>query len=84
VKVPRNRAAAGWLSGGKPDEEPLMAKPPASPPSSDIDGVHQDGMRPSKPLDTHGQDSGDLEEAGREDAARPNYSNEESTDDRSS
>ena len=25
----------------------------ASPPSSDIDGVHQDGTRPSKPLDTH-------------------------------
>jgi hypothetical protein len=37
-----------------------MAKPPASPPSSDIGGVHQDGTRPSKPLDTHGEDGGDL------------------------
>jgi hypothetical protein len=59
-----------------------MAKPPASPPSSDIGGVHQDGTRPSKPLDTHGQDSGDLEDAAREDAARPDYSDEESSDDR--
>jgi hypothetical protein len=59
-----------------------MAKPPASPPSSDIGGVHQDGTRPSKPLDTHGEDGGDLEQAAREDAARPAYSDEESTDDR--
>ena len=59
-----------------------MAKPPASPPSSDVDGVHQDGTRPSKPLDTHGQDSGDLKQAELEDAARPEYSDEESTDDR--
>ncbi len=59
-----------------------MAKPPASPPSSDIGGVHQDGTRPSKPLPTHGQGSEDLEEAARQDSARPAYSDEESTDDR--
>jgi len=59
-----------------------MAKPPVSPPSSDIGGVHQDGTRPSKPLDPAGQDGGDLEQAGRDDAARPEYSDEESTDDR--
>lgn len=59
-----------------------MAKPPASPPSSDIDGVHRDGMRPGKPLPSHGQDSADLEKAGDEDAARPDYSDEESKDER--
>ncbi len=59
-----------------------MAKPPASTPHSDIDGVHQDGMGPSKKLPTPDSDTGDLEEAGKGDAARPAYSNEESTDDR--
>ena len=61
-----------------------MAKPPASPPSSDIGGVHQDGMRPSKPLARPGEDGGDLEQAAREDAARPDYSDEEPKDDRTS
>ena len=61
-----------------------MAKPPASPPSSDIGGVHQDGTRPSKPLPSQDQDSADLEQAAREDAARPSYSNEDSPDDRTS
>ena len=61
-----------------------MPKPPQSPPSSDIDGVHEDGTRPSKPLPSHGQDSADLEDASDEDAARPDYSHEESTDDRTS
>ena len=59
-----------------------MAKPPSSPPSSDIEGVHRDGMRPSKPLPPEGQDAGDLEQAGREDAARPDYSDEKPKDDR--
>ena len=59
-----------------------MAKPPESTPHSDIDGVHQDGTRPSKKLPTPGSDTGDLEQASREDAARPGYSNEESKDDR--
>lgn len=59
-----------------------MAKPPTSPPSSDIGGVHRDGMRPSKPLPSHGQDNEDVKRAGEEDAARPNYTNEESNDER--
>jgi hypothetical protein len=58
-----------------------MAKPPASTPHSDIDGVHQDGMRPGKPLPTS-KSGAALQEAGEGDAARPAYSNEESTDDR--
>jgi len=61
-----------------------MSKPPTSPPSSDIGGVHRDGMRPSKVLPTDGKDSGDLEQAGREDAARPDYSDERPKDDRTS
>jgi hypothetical protein len=64
------------------DQETLMAKPPSSPPSSDIDGVHRDGTRPSKPLPTGGEDGGDLEQAAREDAARPDYSEERPKDDR--
>jgi hypothetical protein len=59
-----------------------MPKPPSSPPSSDIDGVHQDGMRPSKPLPTGGRSGEDLEEAAEQDAARPDYSDKESNDDR--
>ena len=59
-----------------------MPKPPQSPPSSDIDGVHQDGTRPSKKLPAQGQDSGDLEDASRENAARPAYGDDRSGDDR--
>jgi hypothetical protein len=39
-------------------------------------------MRPSKPLAEPGEDGEDLAQAAREDAARPAYSDEESTDDR--
>ena len=59
-----------------------MAKPPETPPHSDMDGVHRDGTRPSKPLPSHGQDSGDLERVSRQNAARPAYSDDESGDDR--
>ena len=59
-----------------------MPKPPQSPPSSDIDGVHQDGTRPSKPLAPKGSDGEDLADAAREDVARPDYSDEGSSDDR--
>jgi len=73
-----------------------MAKPPASPPSSDIGGVHQHGTRPSKPLDSDGQGGEDLARAARQDVARPDYSgdrpdhgdpdrrNKEARDDRTS
>ena len=60
-----------------------MAKPPASQPSSDIDGVTQDDTGPSRPLPTDGQDAGDLERTRQNNAGRPNYSDENSKDDRS-
>jgi hypothetical protein len=59
-----------------------MPKPPNSPPHSDIDGVHQDGTRPSKKLSGRGDDTKALEQAGREDSARPEYSDDRSADDR--
>lgn len=59
-----------------------MAKPPASTPHSDIDGVHRDGTRASAKLPARGADADDLRKASEEDAARPAYSNEESSDDR--
>lgn len=59
-----------------------MSKPPETPPHSDIDGVHRDGTRPSKPLDPHDDDAGDLERAREENAGRPNQSGQGSRDDR--
>ena len=59
-----------------------MSKPPETPPHSDIDGVHRDGTRPSKPLDPDGQDAGDLERARKENAGRPDQSGQGSRDDR--
>ena len=50
-----------------------MSKPPPTPPHSDVDGVHRDGTRPSKPLPPHGQDGEDLERAARETVGRPDY-----------
>jgi hypothetical protein len=59
-----------------------MAKPPQSPPHSDIDGVHQDGTRPGKKLP--GGEAGEaLELAAREDAGRPDHSDDRPADDRS-
>lgn len=59
-----------------------MAKPPDTPPNSDINGVHEDGTRPSKKLPPHGDDNQDLKRAYDENVARPDYSDEESSDDR--
>ena len=59
-----------------------MTKPPQTPPSSDTGGVHRDGTRPSKTLPPDGQDAGDLEDAARGNAARPDYSDDRSGDDR--
>jgi len=60
-----------------------MAKPPESPPSSDIGGVHRDGMRPSKPLPAEDKGSGKaLKRAAEEDVGRPPYSEKESKDER--
>jgi hypothetical protein len=41
-------------------------------------------MRPSKPLAREGEGGADLEKAAQEDAARPDYSDEEPKDDRTS
>ena len=60
-----------------------MPKPPSSPPHSDIDGVNRDGTRPSKKLTGQGDSTKELERAGREDVARPDYSDDRSDDDRS-
>ena len=59
-----------------------MPKPPATPPHSDIDGVHRDGTRPSKKLAGAGDSTKELERADREDAARPDHSDDRSGDDR--
>ena len=59
-----------------------MSKPPETPPHSDIDGVHQDGTRPGKRLDPHGDDAGDLDRARKQSAGRPEQSGERSRDDR--
>lgn len=59
-----------------------MSKPPASAPHSDIDGVHQDGTRPSKRLPAGGEGAAGLKRAADEDAARPPYTDEESHDER--
>ena len=58
-----------------------MAKPPPTPPSSDMEGVHRDGTRPGKPLPTD-DDAGDLEQARKGNAGRPDYDGEVSRDDR--
>lgn len=59
-----------------------MAKPPATPPHSDIAGVHQDGTRAGKPLDPDGASAEALDKAAQETAARPDHSEGESADQR--
>ncbi|MDQ4087415.1 MAG: hypothetical protein M3177_05335 [Pseudomonadota bacterium] len=64
-----------------------MPKPPATPPSSDIDGVHQDEALNKDSALQSGQDSGDLERARDEAAGKPDFSDRRgerpSRDDRS-
>ena len=61
-----------------------MAKPPSSPPSSDIDGVHEDEVRNKDAAVEAGQDSGDLARAARKAKGRPDYSDDRpNPDDRS-
>lgn len=59
-----------------------MPKPPSTPPHSDFDGVNRDGTRPSKKLTGRGDSAEALEHAERENAARPDHSDERSRDDR--
>jgi len=62
-----------------------VSKPPATPPSSDFDGVDEDQVRNTRAATESGQDSGDLEKARRDSAGKPveRHEDEESRDDRS-
>jgi len=61
-----------------------VPKPPPSPPSSDLDGVHEDEARNTDSAIAAGEDSADLALARRKAAARPDFSSERGRDDRSS
>ena len=62
-----------------------MSKPPATPPHSDTDGVHQDQVDIVDVANRAGQDAGDLERARKDSAGRPRPSGGDSgADDRSS
>jgi hypothetical protein len=50
-----------------------MAKPPSTPPHSDLDGVDEDALHNAPAADRAGQDSGDLERARRDSPGRPAY-----------
>jgi hypothetical protein len=61
-----------------------VSKPPPSTPHSDIDGVHQDEESNVDTANAAGQDSSDLEKAGRHSKGRPPYSDDQpARDDRS-
>ena len=61
-----------------------MTKPPKSTPHSDLDGVHRDEKPNVESAVEAGQGSEDLELASRENAARPDYSDDvKNRDDRS-
>ncbi len=59
-----------------------MAKPPPSPPNTDIAGAHRDEPKIQRAADDV-DGSAALKRAGEQNAARPDYSNERSRDDRS-
>ena len=59
-----------------------MSKPPATPPSSDIDGVDEDAERNTDAALAAGEDSGNLELARTQAAAKPAHSKDKSRDDR--
>jgi hypothetical protein len=70
---------AGWER-----KETAMPKPPRSSPHSDLDGVHRDRRPVPESANDAGENNGDLEQARRESAGRPPYSDDEdNTDDRS-
>ena len=60
-----------------------MPKPPRTPPDSMTDGVHQDERRNTDVAIESGQDATDLAQSRDQAAGRPDYSTEESADDRS-
>jgi hypothetical protein len=62
----------------------FVTKPPKSTPHSDLDGVHRDEKPNVESAVEAGQDSEDLALAARENAARPDYSDDvKNRDDRS-
>jgi hypothetical protein len=60
-----------------------MAKPPATPPGSDIDGVDEDAAPNTDAAIESGEDSSNLELARKQAAAKPAHSPDDSRDDRS-
>ena len=60
-----------------------MAKPPNTPPSSDIDGIDEDEVRNTDAAVEADQDMEDLARARDEAVGRPEHSDERSNDDRS-
>ena len=61
-----------------------MAKPPKSTPHSDIDGVHRDEKPNVESAVDSGEGAEDLALAAKEDAARPEHSDDvKNRDDRS-
>ena len=60
-----------------------MAKPPNTPPSSDIDGIDEDEVRNTDAAVEADQDTADLARAQEESIGRPEHSDERSGDDRS-
>jgi len=62
----------------------MMAKPPKTPPASDIEGVRQDEVSNVDAAIAADQDAGDLERARRQSAGRPRRNgDEDKSDDRS-
>ena len=57
-----------------------MSKVPKSTPHSDLDGVHEDERPNVESALEGGEDSGDLEQARRESAGRPPYSEDSKPD----
>lgn len=61
-----------------------MTRPPESTPHSDFDGVHRDEKPNVESAVEAGQDTEDLARASKENAARPDYSDDvKNRDDRS-
>jgi hypothetical protein len=83
VRIFRNRPGPPPVSQGE-EEFDTVTRPPRSTPHSDIDGVHRDEKPNVESAVEAGQDSADLERAAKENAARPDYSDDvKNRDDRS-
>ena len=51
-----------------------MAKPPKTPPHSDLDGIHEDELDNVEAANAAGQDASDLKRAAEESKGRPDRS----------